>query len=162
MPAGGTVDTLPCATNSCPNDCVGQWAEWGACDASCGNGTKSRFFNVAQPAAGGGRDCVATAGAEDVDLCSTNPCDVTTTSHPAVVSSRDETTVDPTTTVVSHAQDLARDPNMTVAVYLPAAYCSTIEAAESTTTSAAPCPLVENNVSLTCLLYTSPSPRDRG
>merc|ERR1719181_2257180 len=63
----GDEDTVPCGDRCCEVPCKGEWTEWGDCCVSCGNGTRSRSFEVSQPASCGGAKCVETVGYESVE-----------------------------------------------------------------------------------------------
>lgn len=52
-----------------PVDCAGSWGEWGACDATCGSGTRTRTYTVSQQSAVGGLACPATNGDSEDETC---------------------------------------------------------------------------------------------
>jgi hypothetical protein len=69
------TDIEPIAASYDPVDCSGSWEEWGACSASCGDGTKERSFTVAVQDLYGGAACPASPEAAD---CNEGACTVTT------------------------------------------------------------------------------------
>lgn len=66
--------TKPCNTQECPQMCLGTFGPWGACDADCSGGTKSRSFMVFRPAAGGGPECPHVDGDVDTAPCHEHDC----------------------------------------------------------------------------------------
>jgi len=68
--------TRECNTQECPKMCLGAFGPWGACDADCSGGTKSRSFMVFRPAAGGGPECSHANGDVDTAPCHEHPCPV--------------------------------------------------------------------------------------
>ena len=47
------------------------WEEWGTCNKSCGNGSKSRNRRILVKAANGGIDCNSTT---ETTVCNIDPC----------------------------------------------------------------------------------------
>jgi len=66
--------TRSCNTEECPKMCLGAFGPWGACDAACSGGTKSRSFMVFRPAAGGGPECSHANGDVDTASCHEHDC----------------------------------------------------------------------------------------
>jgi hypothetical protein len=46
-------------------DCVGAWAPWGTCSATCGGGVQTQTFSITTQASGGGLACLFANG--DID-----------------------------------------------------------------------------------------------
>lgn len=69
---GPLVETQPCNTGACPQDCRAAWGEWGACTATCGGGERQQVMHIVQPATGTGKAC----GSDVVrtESCNTIPC----------------------------------------------------------------------------------------
>lgn len=57
-----------------PVDCVGEWSEWGECDAECGGGTKTRTYSVTTSAIAGGTECDYSQNETQTDDCNTDDC----------------------------------------------------------------------------------------
>ena len=55
--------------------CIGEWTQWGNCDATCGGGQKERTFAVTQNATGGGTTCKISTGKVQQRSCNTATCD---------------------------------------------------------------------------------------
>ena len=75
-PAGCEAPTMQeqkCNVEPCPQDCVGAWSGWSACDAVCGQGRKMRRFVVRQPALRGGVECLTHSDAEEEQPCEGKP-----------------------------------------------------------------------------------------
>ncbi|QIG59933.1 hemicentin-like protein [Dishui Lake phycodnavirus 4] len=53
----GYVDTVPCNTDPCPVDCIGEWNVWSTCSQTCGGGLRKRSYNYSRPAEHGGQEC---------------------------------------------------------------------------------------------------------
>ena len=72
----GVANVDSCGTTLCPINCNGAWGAWGACDASCGGGARTRTFEVTAAEANGGQACATSAGAAQSDAfpCSTTDC----------------------------------------------------------------------------------------
>lgn len=66
--------TKECNTQECPQMCLGAFGPWGACDADCSGGTKSRKFMVFRPAAGGAPECSHADGDVDTAPCHEHEC----------------------------------------------------------------------------------------
>jgi len=66
--------TEECNTQACPKMCLGAFGPWGACDAPCSGGLKSRSFMVFRPAAGGGPECSHANGDVDTASCHEHDC----------------------------------------------------------------------------------------
>jgi len=65
----------PCFEKDCPIDCkYGDWAPWGVCTKTCGDGHRTRIRPQLAVAAFGGEECVGKP--EEVDDCNTFPCPV--------------------------------------------------------------------------------------
>lgn len=48
----------PCNDKACPLDCLlGEWADWGGCSASCGEGSRSSQREVLVEPQGTGQPC---------------------------------------------------------------------------------------------------------
>ena len=85
LPAGayGTPCDVPanasesqvCNSADCPVDCVGVWNAWSDCSETCGPGTISRTFVVAQAPANGGVACSSTDGIVEQESCISQCCD---------------------------------------------------------------------------------------
>ncbi len=57
-----------------PNDCSGEWGDWGACSASCGSGTQTREYSISVQS-DGGEACPVAAGTTEEQACeSPNAC----------------------------------------------------------------------------------------
>jgi hypothetical protein len=75
---GATVfrscNTQPCAEG----DCVGAWGDFGACNATCGGGVRTRTYSVVSPAAAatGGAACSARHGTVLAQQCNVHACPV--------------------------------------------------------------------------------------
>ena len=55
-------------------DCVGQWSDFGSCDATCGtNIMKRRSFQITNDKEGSGNDCVANDGDIEEVVCAGIP-----------------------------------------------------------------------------------------
>lgn len=63
-----------CNTDPCPQNCLGSFGPWTACDAPCSGGTKNRTFNIFRPAAAGGDECGHAAGEVQTQTCNTHDC----------------------------------------------------------------------------------------
>ena len=64
------VQSEECASGvPCAVDCVGEYGPWGACTATCGNGTRTRDFVSAADALHGGAECPAP----ETEPCSNLP-----------------------------------------------------------------------------------------
>lgn len=68
-----TMQEKKCGENPCPQDCIGAWSGWSACDVVCGRGRRIRRFVVKQPAAYGGLECVVRDGKEEEQGCEGKP-----------------------------------------------------------------------------------------
>jgi len=66
--------TQACNTQDCPQMCLGAFGPWGACDAACSGGRKSRNFMVFRPASGGGPECSHANGEVDTAPCNEHDC----------------------------------------------------------------------------------------
>ena len=55
----GDIKTTTCYEGDCPVDCHGSFGEWSNCEPfdKCGNGSKTRRYNVATSASNNGREC---------------------------------------------------------------------------------------------------------
>jgi len=71
--AAGTAQSQSCTPKV---DCVGSWAEWGACSLTCGTGLKSRSYSISTPAQGGGNLCLKASGRVEQSNCDNGPCPV--------------------------------------------------------------------------------------
>jgi hypothetical protein len=71
------VITQSCNPQACPPvDCVGSWGFWGACNPSCGTGTRERTYAVTQEEQGGGAVCAVATGAQEQEPCNDGECPV--------------------------------------------------------------------------------------
>ena len=52
-----SIRLVDCVGTMCKSNCSGQWSDWSVCNTSCGNGTQTKTFNIAQNASYGGQDC---------------------------------------------------------------------------------------------------------
>mmetsp|Transcript_15937 Transcript_15937/g.46096 ORF Transcript_15937/g.46096 Transcript_15937/m.46096 type:complete len:685 (-) Transcript_15937:311-2365(-) len=72
---GESVDRRQCNTQPCPEDCLwADWADWGACSASCGGGSASRQRSIEVHANADGRQCEGS-NTESRD-CHPEPCPI--------------------------------------------------------------------------------------
>ena len=55
----GDINTISCNNKPCPVDCHGLFEPWSDCEPfdTCGNGSKTRRYNVATSASNNGREC---------------------------------------------------------------------------------------------------------
>jgi hypothetical protein len=67
----GTIETQDCGAPQV--DCAGTWGPWGSCSVSCGDGMKTRNYNITTPAANGGAACPASPESQS---CAAPPCPV--------------------------------------------------------------------------------------
>ena len=51
----GYQETRCCNTQDCPVDCVGSWSEWSECSGNCGEGIKTRTYQITKDATNGGK-----------------------------------------------------------------------------------------------------------
>ena len=74
--ADSFVDEGDCNPQACSVDCVGEWSDWGACSATCGDGTRTRVYSVTQPAENGGSEssCEAADTLVDEGSCNLERC----------------------------------------------------------------------------------------
>jgi len=70
-----TIEWRECNTNSCPVNCIGDWSQWGSCNATCGGGQRSRVFHITEPQAHGG-GCPAANGTVQWQACNSAVCPV--------------------------------------------------------------------------------------
>jgi hypothetical protein len=59
---------------SAPVACAGEWTQFGACSATCGNAVQTRQYMHLNSASNGGTPCPAADGAIDVRSCNLGPC----------------------------------------------------------------------------------------
>jgi len=66
--------TQECNTQPCPIDCIGEWTDYGDCDAICGSGKQTRTYNVTTQAQHNGKECSAENGEQEQRACESKPC----------------------------------------------------------------------------------------
>jgi hypothetical protein len=74
-----TFEERACNTQPCPVHCAGSWAAWSECNQTCGNGTRTRVYEVSVPVAFSGQACPAANGTIESEACNTQPCPVNCT-----------------------------------------------------------------------------------
>ena len=72
----GQEATQECGLQGCPQDCQGEWSDYGACSVSCGSGIATRTFTQTVASAFGGTECSAFDGEMESVECSESPCPV--------------------------------------------------------------------------------------
>ena len=72
-------ETETCAKTDCPVNCIGQWNDWSACDATCdgtkasATGTIKRTYTVTTHASNGGISCPISP---EIETCTKTDCPV--------------------------------------------------------------------------------------
>jgi hypothetical protein len=73
----GDIQTDSCYNKACPIDCLGHYSEWSECSfpvgKTCGNGSKTRTYNIDVSASNGGKECPYNT--EEVECYKSCPLD---------------------------------------------------------------------------------------
>ena len=75
----GATETIACATDACPRNCIGAWTTWSDCTVSCTDtthGSQTRTYLVEQDAAFGGLNCPFNDDTPNERTCETQSCPV--------------------------------------------------------------------------------------
>jgi hypothetical protein len=72
-PSPNTLSRV-CNTQACPINCEGSWSGYGACDTSCGGGTKTQTWTTTKNPQHGGTACPSPA--TQSQECNTQPCPI--------------------------------------------------------------------------------------
>ena len=72
----GETETKICNEGNCPENCIGEWSEWGECSKECGGGVKERRFSITNPAINGGNECQHSDNEKQYKACNTQECTV--------------------------------------------------------------------------------------
>lgn len=67
-------ETKLCSLQPCPDNCIGEWGDWGECDKTCGGGNTYRTYNVLNKEKNGGNECPHKDGYIEEKECNTHSC----------------------------------------------------------------------------------------